>query len=33
MAKVVAVCSSLTKGVRKDNIKKGVLRTGYGLEG
>lgn len=33
MAKVVAVCSSLTKGVRKDNIKKGVLRAGYGLEG
>jgi hypothetical protein len=33
MAKVVAICSSLTKGVRKDNIKKGVLRTGYGLEG
>ena len=33
MAKVVAVCSSETKGVRKDNIKKGMLRTGYGLEG
>jgi MOSC domain-containing protein YiiM len=33
MAKVVAVCSSETKGVRKENIQKGILRTGYGLEG
>jgi MOSC domain-containing protein YiiM len=33
MAKVVAVCSSSTKGVRKDNIKKGILKTGFGLEG
>jgi MOSC domain-containing protein YiiM len=33
MAKVVAVCISATKGVRKDNIQKGILKTGYGLEG
>ena len=33
MAKVVAVCRSETKGVRKENIHKGMLRTGYGLEG
>jgi MOSC domain-containing protein YiiM len=33
MAKVIAVCSSKTKGVRKENIIKGQLRTGYGLEG
>lgn len=33
MAKVLAVCSSETKGVRKDNIHKGFLKAGYGLEG
>ncbi len=33
MAKVIAVCSSKTKGVRKDNIGKGVLKTEYGLIG
>jgi MOSC domain-containing protein YiiM len=33
VAKVIAVCSSETKGVRKDNIVKGVLKTGYGLQG
>jgi MOSC domain-containing protein YiiM len=33
MAKVVAVCISATKGVRKENIHKGILKTGYGLEG
>jgi len=33
MAKVIAVCSSKTKGVRKDDIKKGVIKTEYGLEG
>jgi len=33
MAKVVAVCSSKTKGVPKENIHQGILRTGYGLEG
>ncbi len=33
MAKVIAVCSSETKGVRKDNIVKGELKTEYGLIG
>lgn len=33
MAKVIAVCSSKTKGVRKDNIRSGVLKQEYGLEG
>ncbi len=33
MAKVLAVCSSETKGVRKENIQKGFLKAGYGLEG
>jgi MOSC domain-containing protein YiiM len=31
MARVLAVCSSKTKGVRKENIKRGILRTEYGL--
>jgi MOSC domain-containing protein YiiM len=33
MAKVIAVCSSKTKGVRKENIRSGVLIQEYGLEG
>jgi MOSC domain-containing protein YiiM len=33
VAKVVAVCSSETKGIRKENIYKGVLKTEYGLIG
>jgi MOSC domain-containing protein YiiM len=33
MAKVIAVCSSETKGVRKANINQGVLKTEYGLIG
>ncbi|HSW56847.1 MAG TPA: MOSC domain-containing protein [Dehalococcoidales bacterium] len=33
MARVIAVCSSDIKGVRKDNIQKGVLKAGYGLVG
>ncbi len=33
MAKVIAVCSSKTKGVRKDNIGSGILKQEYGLEG
>lgn len=33
MAKVVAVCSSKTKGVRKNNIIKGELKTEFGLIG
>lgn len=33
MAKVIAVCSSQDKGVRKENVKKGTLKEGYGLVG
>jgi MOSC domain-containing protein YiiM len=33
LAKVLAVCSSKIKGVRKEDIKCGVLKTEYGLEG
>jgi MOSC domain-containing protein YiiM len=33
MAKVVAVCISKTKGVRKENIHQGILRKEYGMEG
>jgi MOSC domain-containing protein YiiM len=33
MAKIIAVCSSKTKGVRKEDIKCGILKTEYGLEG
>ncbi len=33
MAKVIAVCSSKTKGVRKEDVRCGVLKTEYGLEG
>ncbi len=33
MAKVIAVCTSDRKGVRKENIHKGTLKTEYGLEG
>lgn len=32
-AKVIAVCSSTTKGTRKDNIGQGELRSDYGLVG
>jgi MOSC domain-containing protein YiiM len=31
VAKIIAVCSSKTKGVRKENIKCGILKTEYGL--
>jgi MOSC domain-containing protein YiiM len=31
VAKVIAVCSSKTKGVRKENIKSGFLKTEFGL--
>jgi MOSC domain-containing protein YiiM len=31
VAKVVAVCSSKTKGVKKENIKCGILKTEFGL--
>jgi MOSC domain-containing protein YiiM len=33
VAKVIAVCSSETKGVRKNNIHKGELKTEFGLIG
>jgi MOSC domain-containing protein YiiM len=33
VAKVIAVCSSETKGVRKEDIKCGILKTEYGLMG
>ncbi len=33
MAKVIAVCSSKTKGVRKENINEGVLKEEFGLVG
>jgi MOSC domain-containing protein YiiM len=33
MAKVVAVCTSKTKGVPKENIDKGTLREEFGLVG
>jgi MOSC domain-containing protein YiiM len=33
MAKVIAVCSSKTKGVRKENVNRAVLKQEYGLEG
>lgn len=33
MAKVIAVCSSKDKGVRKEDIRIGILRKEYGLEG
>jgi MOSC domain-containing protein YiiM len=33
VAKVIAVCTSETKGVRKENINKGELKTEYGLIG
>ncbi len=33
MAKVIAVCTSETKGVRKENINHGTLKTEYGLIG
>lgn len=31
--KVIAVCTSETKGVPKENIRQGVLRVDWGLEG
>src|SRR4030042_716131 len=33
MGKIIAVCSSTSKGVRKENIGQGVLKQNYGLEG
>jgi MOSC domain-containing protein YiiM len=31
VAKIVAVCSSETKGIKKVDIKQGILKTEYGL--
>jgi MOSC domain-containing protein YiiM len=33
MAKIIAVCTSREKGVRKEKIHKGILKKEYGLEG
>lgn len=33
MAKIIAVCKSAEKGVRKENIHKGILKQEYGLIG
>jgi MOSC domain-containing protein YiiM len=33
VARIIAVCSSDTKGVRKENINQGLLKTQYGLIG
>jgi MOSC domain-containing protein YiiM len=33
MGKIVAVCTSERKGMRKKNVGEGVLKVGFGLEG
>lgn len=33
MAKVIAVCTSGTKGIRKEDVKQGILKEEYGLLG
>lgn len=33
MAKVIAVCTSKDKGVRKENVGKGILKEEFGLVG
>jgi MOSC domain-containing protein YiiM len=33
VAKIIAVCSSKTKGVKKENIGQGILKTEFGLIG
>jgi MOSC domain-containing protein YiiM len=33
MARVIAVCTSETKGVRKEDVKKGILKEEFGLVG
>ena len=33
MARIIAVCTSETKGVRKENVGKGVLKENFGLIG
>lgn len=33
MGKIVAVCTSERKGMRKKNVGEGILKVGFGLEG
>ncbi len=33
MAKIIAVCKSEEKGVKKENVTEGILKEDYGLEG
>lgn len=33
MGKIIAVCTSQKKGMRKKNVGEGILKVGFGLEG
>lgn len=33
MGKIIAVCTSERKGIRKKNVGEGILKVGFGLEG
>jgi len=33
MGKIIAVCTSAKKGMRKKNVGEGILKVGFGLEG
>ncbi|MFH1382892.1 MAG: MOSC domain-containing protein [Chloroflexota bacterium] len=33
MAKIIAVCKSDRKGIRKEDVREGFFREGYGMEG
>ena len=33
MGKIIAVCASQKKGMRKKNVGEGILKIGFGLEG
>ena len=33
MGKIIAVCTSERKGMRKKNVGEGILKVGFGLEG
>jgi len=33
MGKIIAVCTSEKKGMRKKNVGEGILKVGFGLEG
>jgi len=33
MSKIIAVCTSQKKGMRKKNVNEGILKVGFGLEG